>query len=257
MRKKLRSHLTYANVTATLGLFVALSTGGAYAANTIRSSDIVDGEVKTQDLAAGGVTNSRLANNAVTTGKVTDSTLTTHDVNNGTLSGLDVSDNTLGALDIAQNAVGTSEVANGTLQSQDFAPGTLGTFRAYGRIDEDGSVSRSKNVVKVDNFSPGDFCITLAAGIDPSQSAPVVTPDSITGATSFVPNGSQAIVEVDSRDSAPPGCSSSQVGVQTGFRAVVLARDQNGNLLLDSAGHPWVRRVDNVPWDQSFFFVLP
>ncbi|MGI8595226.1 MAG: hypothetical protein ACR2ML_12845 [Solirubrobacteraceae bacterium] len=37
-------------MTATLALFVALG-GTAYAANTVRSKDIVDGQVKKADLA--------------------------------------------------------------------------------------------------------------------------------------------------------------------------------------------------------------
>lgn len=44
--------LTYLrnNVLAILALTVAHGTGGAYAANTIRSSDIVDGEVGSADI---------------------------------------------------------------------------------------------------------------------------------------------------------------------------------------------------------------
>lgn len=37
---KIGRHLTYANVTATLALFVAMATGGAYAASKIGTSDI-------------------------------------------------------------------------------------------------------------------------------------------------------------------------------------------------------------------------
>lgn len=54
----------YANVTSTLALVVALS-GTAYAANTIRSGDIVNGQVKRADIA----------NNAVTSGKVKNGSL--------------------------------------------------------------------------------------------------------------------------------------------------------------------------------------
>jgi hypothetical protein len=75
MFRKLRSRLTFANVTSALALFVALSTGGAYAANTILSSDIKDGEVKTPDLAALAVNNAKLNSNAVNSGKVQDATL--------------------------------------------------------------------------------------------------------------------------------------------------------------------------------------
>ena len=43
MPRRLRERLSYANVMSSIAVILALGTGGAYAANTIRSSDIVDG----------------------------------------------------------------------------------------------------------------------------------------------------------------------------------------------------------------------
>jgi hypothetical protein len=62
----------YANVTATMALVVALG-GSAYAANTVRSKDIKNGEVQRVDLA----------NNAVTSGKVRNGTLLSKDFKRG------------------------------------------------------------------------------------------------------------------------------------------------------------------------------
>ena len=64
----------YANVTSTMALVVALG-GTAYAANTIRSSDIVNGQVKRVDIA----------NNAITSGKVADGKLLAKDFKAGQL----------------------------------------------------------------------------------------------------------------------------------------------------------------------------
>src|SRR3954454_12744760 len=44
-----RNHLTYANVTASVALFVALG-GGAYAAATIRTGNVVDGSLTGADI---------------------------------------------------------------------------------------------------------------------------------------------------------------------------------------------------------------
>jgi hypothetical protein len=60
MSARLRSHLTYANVMATIAVFIALG-GGAYAAfhlkkDSVKSKHIVNGQVKSKDLADGGVT---------------------------------------------------------------------------------------------------------------------------------------------------------------------------------------------------------
>jgi hypothetical protein len=54
----------YANVTATLALVVAFS-GTAYAANAIRSRDIVNGQVKRADLAANAVTSAKVRNGSL------------------------------------------------------------------------------------------------------------------------------------------------------------------------------------------------
>ena len=76
---------------AALALFVALSTGGAYAANTVFSTDIVDGEVKAADLAGSAVTNSKLGANSVGTGKVANDSLTGDDITESTLTGVNAS----------------------------------------------------------------------------------------------------------------------------------------------------------------------
>jgi hypothetical protein len=83
--------LTFANVVSSLALLVALSGGVAYAANTIMSTDIVDGQVKRVDLAA----------NSVGSQKVIDETLTGADIKNNTLSNKDVG---VFYADIAPNA---------------------------------------------------------------------------------------------------------------------------------------------------------
>lgn len=59
----------YANVTSTMALVVALG-GTAYAANTVRSSDIVNGQVKNVDIANNAVTSAKVANNSLRLGDI-------------------------------------------------------------------------------------------------------------------------------------------------------------------------------------------
>ncbi|HEX8103975.1 MAG TPA: hypothetical protein VF533_15260 [Solirubrobacteraceae bacterium] len=66
----MRRHLTFANVCSFIALTVALGTGGAYAANTVFSADIVDGEVKTADLGASAVTAAKVAPESLSTGRI-------------------------------------------------------------------------------------------------------------------------------------------------------------------------------------------
>ena len=61
----IRSSFTYANVMATLAVFVALG-GGAYAAttlpkNSVKSKQIVNGQVKSADIAANAVNSAEVA----------------------------------------------------------------------------------------------------------------------------------------------------------------------------------------------------
>src|SRR5215213_3523835 len=102
MLRKLRSRLTYANVVATLGLFVAVGTGGAYAANTIGSADIIDGQVKSVDIG----------NGEVNSADVKDQSLTTFDVS--TFLGADIVDGSLTSADVAP---GTFVAGRGQLLS--------------------------------------------------------------------------------------------------------------------------------------------
>ena len=93
MLSRIRSRLTYANVVATLSLFLVLSGGTAVAltgSNTIFSDDIVDNQVKSAD------------------------------VRNDTLTG-----GGLGAADLGPGSVGGSEVANDSLTGADVKESSL------------------------------------------------------------------------------------------------------------------------------------
>ena len=97
----MRKHLTYANVMATIAVFGVLGGGAAYAANTIGSSDIINGQVKSPDIG----------NNQVFSADVRDDTL---------------SGGGLGAGDLAPHSVRSNEVANDSLTGTDIAESSLG-----------------------------------------------------------------------------------------------------------------------------------
>jgi hypothetical protein len=93
----IRTRLTYANVIATLALFLALSGGVVYAAgtlgkNAVKSKNIAANAVKSRNLAKNAVKNKNLAKDAVTSAKVKAGTLTRADLAANTLSGLQVAD---------------------------------------------------------------------------------------------------------------------------------------------------------------------
>lgn len=67
-------------VIACIALFVALGPTAAYAANTVFSTDIVDGQVQTADLADQGVTTQKIAFDSIGTGRIIDNTVSSADL---------------------------------------------------------------------------------------------------------------------------------------------------------------------------------
>ncbi len=94
-----------ANVVGYIALFFALGSGTAMAANTVFSTDIVNGEVKTADIGGGEVDTSDIANDAVT--------------------GAKVADDDLGNVDLKAGSVRTSELHNSGVHEQDLADGAV------------------------------------------------------------------------------------------------------------------------------------
>jgi hypothetical protein len=149
--RRIRRHLSFANVASAIALFVAISGGTAVAlsgTNTVFSDDIVDNQVFSAD------------------------------VRNDTLSG-----GGLAALDLRPNSVGSSEVTNNSLGLGDLAPAARGA-RAYGAVGPGNFLHKSKNVTAVSNPSSGLFCITLASNINLDGAVLVVSPDFATTGTS-------------------------------------------------------------------------
>ena len=64
--RNLSRHLTYANVMSTLAVVLVIGGGVAYAANTVFSSDIVNGEVRRVDIGTNQVRSINVASQALT-----------------------------------------------------------------------------------------------------------------------------------------------------------------------------------------------
>src|ERR1044072_8673700 len=98
-----RRHLSYANVISTLCLILVVGGGAAYAANTIRSTDIVNGQVKSVDIGTSEVTPTDIADNAVSSAKINDGSVTSADVTNNSLRRGDGAANSLDTTDINES----------------------------------------------------------------------------------------------------------------------------------------------------------
>jgi hypothetical protein len=99
---------TYAQVTATLALFVALG-GTGYAATTIGTSQI--------------------ANNAITTPKIKNAAVNTAKLRNTAVTGAKIASNAVGTAKIANAAVTTPKIAAGAVTASQLAPATLAALQ--------------------------------------------------------------------------------------------------------------------------------
>jgi hypothetical protein len=141
MFRKLRPRSIY-DVMAAIACLAAVAGGTAYAANTIGSSDIIDGQVKSVDVGDGEIGSA----------DVKDNSLNTFDVHS--FLGVDVVDNSLTGADIDES--------------------TLGVVQGTGRVlAGSGSVGfdQSGNLVTVPNL--GTFSMACSTGLAVARFAPV------------------------------------------------------------------------------------
>jgi hypothetical protein len=125
---------SHATVVAYLALFVALGGTTAYAADTVFSTDIVDGEVKTADLASPAVTTNKLAANSVTTGKVAADTLGADDLAAGSVRSSEVADDSVGGWDIVNGSIWGDDINEGSLDVAAMGCKT-GKVNGFARIE--------------------------------------------------------------------------------------------------------------------------
>jgi hypothetical protein len=161
MLKQVRRHATYANVVATLALFLVLGGGTALASYVVTSNgqiapgtisghkppsgdhaNVIAGSLNSTDLAPGAVTNAKIAPNAVNSSKVADGSLTASDVNTasiqGRVTGSCTGNNALQS--VAQNG---SVGCNPSVSSV-----TAGTGLTGGTITDSGTVAVDPTVVQ-------------------------------------------------------------------------------------------------------------
>jgi hypothetical protein len=145
MLRKLRPHLTYANVAATLALVIAVGGGSAWAAQKIRSRHI--------------------GYHAVTASKVNYNAITASKVKNGTLTGKEVHD----------SSIATEDVRNGTLRAEDFGAGQLPkgdkgdkgdpATELHGSISAAGVLSNGAGVTAVSASAGATYTVTFAQDV--------------------------------------------------------------------------------------------
>jgi hypothetical protein len=190
-----------------LALFLVLTGGVAYAANTIASGDIIDGEVKTADLGANAVNSSKLANGQVQVADLGQGAVATDELANGQVKAADIGDGEVKSAEIANGQVQTAEiganqvrgshlldstltggdVANNALKGADIDEATLDVgdaARAYAAMNSflcpppqtACSIQQEKGISSITRIETGVYCV-IAPGIESSATPAAVTVD--------------------------------------------------------------------------------
>jgi hypothetical protein len=155
MLAKLRSRLTYANVVSTICLCLVVGGGSAYAANTVFSADIVDGEVKNSDLAANSVTGGKVADGQVKNADLSIGASSSNTIADGGIQGVDVKGNTLAGAQINESTLNGGGDVGGVLSNLQIGSGVVGP-------DETGAVPGVRALTPADRDPTFGGCqITL------------------------------------------------------------------------------------------------
>jgi len=141
MASRIRRALTFANVCSFLALTIAMGTGGAYAADTVFSTDIVDGEVKTADIAGAAVTNSKLGPNSIGSGKILDAAIANADLGADAVDGSKILDATVAHADLANDSVNSANVFNESLTASDLATDSVNATEVANNSIDSGEIA--------------------------------------------------------------------------------------------------------------------
>jgi len=226
--KRITPHLSYANVMATIGVFIALG-GASYAAVAIPANS-----VGAKQLKKSAVAGSKIKPNAISSAKVTDGSLQRGDFANGTL------------LQGPQGPQGIQGPKGDP--GQDGAPGQQGepgTARAFAFVEYDCApdgtcdVTKANNVVGARRIGGGDYCVQVASGINPATSGSAAGVDF---RKTNNPEGNASAMA----DATNPGCGGSEFEVVT-YRIRSSAPVVNGNVQIGS----------NTADDVSFWLLVP
>ena len=124
MASRVRPRLTYANVVATLALFLALG-GSSYAALSLTGDDIIDGTIGSPDVGNNSLRGIDIENASIRGAEIRDRTLMGDDVHRGSLTGEEIANGTITGDDIENGTLAGDDIENGTLALRDFSGAQL------------------------------------------------------------------------------------------------------------------------------------
>ena len=136
--RQIRKRLTYANVTATIALFMALGGATAIAANQLPRNSVGPRQlqpnaVRTGFLDRNAVRTGKIAFEAVRAGKIAKNAVVTNRLRDGAVTGAKLAGEAVGAGQLRKLAVNTSRLGNESVQTGKIGSGAIST----GKIEDD------------------------------------------------------------------------------------------------------------------------
>jgi hypothetical protein len=177
--RRFRRKLTYANLTSTLALFIALTGAGAYAAN-----QLADKSVGERQLRPGAVTADKIRKNAVTAPKIKGLAVKQGKLANGSVTAAKMTPAAIEARSLAVAAVTNEKLAPDAVTGDKVAESTLSQVPsantanfataaesanppAFAAVDFEGNLNLalSKGITDADvvRKSAGVYCIAVPA----------------------------------------------------------------------------------------------
>jgi hypothetical protein len=172
-----RRHLSFANVTAAIALFVALG-GTGYAAirvprasvgnaqlqpNAVSASKIRADAVRASEIRRGAVGSSEIRTDAVGSSEIRRDGVASSEIRRGAVATAELRNGGVAAEDIASGAVGSTQLKAGGVDPVDLSTATKASFQAAtlrAAIDESGALAagNAKSATRTDT---GEFTVTF------------------------------------------------------------------------------------------------
>lgn len=136
--RQIHKRLTYANVTATIALFMALGGATAIAANQLPRNSVGPRQlqpnaVRTGFLDKNAVRTGKIAFEAVRAGKLAKNAVVTNRLRDGAVTGAKLAGEAVGTGQLRKLAVNTSRLGNESVQTGKIGSGAIST----GKIEDD------------------------------------------------------------------------------------------------------------------------
>ncbi len=181
MKRQMRPRLTYANVTSTLALFIALTGATAFAATKLPDKSVGEFQLRPAAVTAdkirtNAVTTPKIKAQAVKQGKIANGSITAAKMTNGSVASSSIQEGAIVNAKLAPEAVTGDKALESTFSQvpsaskADFATNAeSGNPPAFAAISSEATIdsSFSKSIASVKEGSLGGIYCVSAAGFTP------------------------------------------------------------------------------------------